>query len=158
MLSVPFEVPNAPHQLPTPTWHATWHHSGKYLQKKILPQFHLPPFNPLSLPLSISPSLSLRTTAVRHWSYPSGRGRGWRGRRQSAWRDGGEGGRCGMRPRPVQATCAGGVHRGGAAAAARDAVADVVRRRPARATAIVVARRWTRGRSTPVRQRPAGFG
>jgi len=56
------------------------------------------------------------------------------------------------------ATRAGGVHQGGAAAAARDAAADVVRRRPAQATAIVVARRWTRGRSTPVRRRPEGFG
>ena len=83
--------------------------------KKILPQFHLPPFNPLSLPLSISLSAPppSATGATRADADAAGAGGGSRpgataareagagcdrGRcrqRQSAWRFGGEGGSAG---------------------------------------------------------------
>ena len=35
MLSGSSEVPNAPRKQPKLTWHATWHHGGKYWQKNL---------------------------------------------------------------------------------------------------------------------------
>jgi hypothetical protein len=46
MLSVPSKVPNVPHVHPKPTWHGTWRHSGKHLQK--------PPLNSIIIHLTSS--------------------------------------------------------------------------------------------------------
>ena len=50
-----------PRELPTLTWHATWHHAGQYLQKNpyidyllLFDPFSLSPFTNLSLSLSLS--------------------------------------------------------------------------------------------------------
>ena len=60
----PSEVPNTQREHLKPTWHATWHHGGKYLQKApctILSSV----FAPSSLPLR-SLSLTLSGDAVQH--------------------------------------------------------------------------------------------
>ena len=52
------EIPNA-RKKPKLTWHATWHHGGKYWQKKLYSLISLTLSNLSLSPFTLSPSLSL---------------------------------------------------------------------------------------------------
>ena len=55
------EIPNAPRKKPKLTWHATWHHGGKYWQKNLYSLISLTLSNlshSLPFTLSLSPTLS----------------------------------------------------------------------------------------------------